>query len=443
LPKTRFALDGDTHIAYQVAGNGPVDVVLIPDWESHTEAQWELPPLARLLTQMSSFSRLILYDKRGTGLSDPVSLTHLPSLETWVDDIGVVLAAVESERAAILGFGSGGALGMMFAATHPERTSALIVANSFARAERAPDYPAGAPLHVLDRLVDVMGSVHRRGEGEVDWMAPAYSDHAPFREHWARYQRLASTPGTAMAMQRLLNATDIRSVLPTINVPTLVLHRTGDRFIRVGHGRYLAEHIPSARYVELPGEDHLFFLGDTDSLLGEIQEFLTGVRDIAVADRLLATILFTDIVDSTRTAAAVGNRRWQEIIDGHDLLVRRQLGRFRGREVKTLGDGFLAVFDGPARAVLCGCAIRDSARSLGVSVRVGIHTGEVEQRGEDISGLAVNIGARVAGNAGTNEVLVSHAVPPLVVGSGLEFEDRGEHELKGVPGMWRLFAVTA
>ena len=439
-PETRYARSKDGHVAYQVVGDGPLDLVFIPSWASNVEVMWEEPSIARFFPRLSTFSRVLCFDKRGTGVSDPVPLAALPTLEQWMDDVRTVMEAAGSKRAALLGTHEGGQMAILFAATYPERTSALILVDTCARHVRDVDYPWGLPADrvpgFLQRLEQVWGT-----GSYLDIFAPSVAHDERFRRWFARSQRLSSGPRAAATMHAAYLERDLRGVLPSIRVPTLVLHRTGNRYIRVGHGRYLAEHIPGAKYVELPGEDHLVMVGDTETMLGEIEEFLTGVRPLPESDRVLATVLFTDIVTSTARSAQVGDRRWKDLLDQHDTLIRPELERHRGRLVKNTGDGILATFDGPARAIRCAQAIATSVKSLGIEVRAGLHTGEVELRGEDVTGMGVNIAARVMDAAGPGEVVVSSTVKDLVAGSGLRFADRGTHDLRGVPGEWRLFAV--
>jgi class 3 adenylate cyclase len=439
-PETRYAKSGDENIAYQVVGKGPPDLVLVDQWFSNMEAQWEFPPLARLLTRLASFSRLILLDKRGTGLSDPVPLGALPTLEEWMDDVRAVIEAAGSERAAIVGGIGASYLAILFAATHPDRTSALVLVDGYARASQAPDYPWGIPAEVLPAQLDQV----RYGWGKgilLDFVAPTAGTDPDVRNAYARYERQSASPGSARAMVQMLHESDVRHVLPTIRVPTLVIQHTEGARIGAPHGRYLAEHIDGARYVELPGRDNLIWAGDQERLIEEIQEFLTGTRPVVEPDRVLATVMFTDIVDSTVRASDMGDVRWRDLLARHDDLIRRELERHRGREVKTTGDGFLATFDGPARGVRCAQAIGSALSPLGIQIRAGLHTGEVELTGDDVRGIAVHIGARVAALAGGGEVFVSGTVKDLVAGSEIQFEDRGVHSLKGLPGEWRLFAV--
>lgn len=437
-PETRYAKSGEVNIAYQVVGDGPRDLVLVPGWVSNIEVLWEEPALARFLRRLASFSRLILFDKRGTGLSDRVA--DMPTLEIRMDDVRAVMDAVDSERAALLGYSEGGPMCALFAATYPARTSALIMGGSYARRTWAPDYP-WAPTP--EEHQSFLEKCQREWGGPVglEIRAPSVARDERFRQWWARYLRMSASPGANLALLRMNAEIDIRHVLPAIRVPTLVLHSVGDPGIDVRGGRYLGEKIPGAKYVELPGNDHLPWLSDAEAILDEVEEFLTGVRHGAEPDRVLATVLFTDIVRATERAAALGDRRWRDLLDSHHALVRRELARFRGREVDTTGDGFLATFDGPARAIRCACAVSEGARELDLEIRAGLHTGECELIGDKVGGIAVHIGARVAASASPGEVLVSSTVKDLVAGSGLRFVDRGVHALKGVPGEWRLFAV--
>ena len=441
-PETRYARSGDVNIAYQVVGEGPRDLVLIPGWVSNIEVCWEDPRMAAYLTRLASFSRLIVFDKRGTGLSDRVPVTDMPSLETRMDDVRAVMDAVRSPRAALLGSSEGGPMCALFAATYPERTTALIMMGSFARRTWAPDYPWGPTRDEWDRFIEA--SVRDWGTAVgLDARAPSLAGDPIFRDWWARFLRLGASPTAAQALFQMNRDIDIRHVLPTIQVPTLILHRRGDRAVPGGGSRYMAEKIPGATYRELDGDDHLPFTGDVDGLLDEIEEFLTGVRRGPEPDRVLATILFTDIVDATRTAAELGDRRWRELLAAHHAAVREQLAHYRGRELDTAGDGFVAAFDGPARGVRAARAATESVRRLGLEIRAGLHTGECERMGEKLGGIAVHIGARIASLARGGEVLVSSTVRDLVAGSGLHFEERGAHALKGVPGEWRLYAVES
>jgi pimeloyl-ACP methyl ester carboxylesterase len=437
VPDIRYARNDDVHIAFTAFGAGP-DLVVAPGFISHQEVAWEEPSVVHFFERLASFRRVITFDKRGVGLSDPTGSP--PTVEECADDLGAVMDAAGSERADVLGVSEGGAMATLFAAMHPERVRSLVVFGSFPRLLEADDYRCGVTADDLAALLTISDRGWGEGAGLGAW-APSRRDDVRLREWWARLQRMAATPGMVRAIFGLYPSIDVRQSLPLIQAPTLVLHRQGDRMVPIDLGRYLAEHIPGARFVELEGTDHLFFTGDADTLLDEIEEFLTGVRHTAEPDRVLATVLFTDVVGSTERAVQIGDARWRELLDAHHAQVRRQLERFRGREVKTTGDGFVAVFDGPARAIRCAAAIRDAVRGLGLTVRAGLHTGEVEVVGDDIAGVAVHLAARVSSCAEAGEVWVSRTVVDLVAGSGLTFADRGEHELKGVPGSWQLFAV--
>ena len=439
-PKTQYAKSGRAHIAYQVLGEGPRDLVLVHGWISHLELLWEQPAAARCLRRLASFSRLILFDKRGTGLSDPVPVDQLPTLEQRMDDVRAVMDAAGSERAALMGISEGGPMNLLFAATYPKRTTALILVASYARLSAASDYPWGTPIEVSEKLLDHIDK--KWGTGVLlGTLLASHKDDPQMLEWWARYQRQAASPGAAVALLRMSYDSDVRSALSAIRTPTLILHRAEDRMMPVAHSRYLAQYIQGAKFVELPGQDHLIFGGDADAMLDEIQEFLTGTREPNEPDRILATVLFADIVASTERAAQLGDHRWHELLEGYYELARRELIRFRGREIDTAGDGFFAAFDGPARAVRCAEALTTGVRALGIEVRAGLHTGECEVIGEKVGGIAVHIGARIAALARPGEVLVSNTVKDLVAGSGLAFEERGAQILKGVPGEWRLYAV--
>lgn len=442
LPETKYAKSCGFHIAYQAIGTGPLDLVFMHGWISHIEHMWEEPRVARFLDRLASFSRLILLDKRGTGLSDPVPLDRLPTLEERMDDVRAVLDAVGSQRAAFLGTSEAGALSLLFAATYPSRTTALVLLNSYARLAYAPDYPQGIPAEQAQRLLQAIEEGWGKGVA-FEALVASQADNASMKSWWARYQRLAASPGAAVRLLQSAFETDARSVLPAITVPVLVLHRAGDPFTGPEHGRYLAEHVPGAKFVELSGVDHLFFAEDMDRLLSEIQEFLTGVPEAREPDRVLATVMFIDIVGSTEHVTRLGDRQWCDVLDRYYAIARRQLVRFRGREIATAGDGLFATFDGPARAIRCARTIADEVSVLEIAVRVGIHSGECEVIGDNVGGIAVHTGARIAGQGGPGEVLVSSTVRDLVAGSGIRFEDRGQHRLKGVPGEWSLFAVAA
>jgi class 3 adenylate cyclase/pimeloyl-ACP methyl ester carboxylesterase len=390
--------------------------------------------------RLSSFSRFITFDQRGAGLSDPLPFQALPTLDERMDDVRVVLDAVGSERAVLVGQGHGGPQCMVFAATYPDRVSSLVLYDTYARWLRDEDYPAGMPADVTSAWRDLTRT--RWGKGfSIEAFLPSLADDAEMRGSIARLERMGASMSQIEALLMMWTQTDVRDVLSSIKVPTLVMHREHDPQFRVGHGRYLADHIPDATYVELPGKDHFWVGEDLDLIPNTIEEFVTGRPRMMNSDRVLATVLFTDIVDSTGAAAAMGDRAWRATLDRHDATVRRQLERYRGTAVKNTGDGVVATFDGPARAVTCACAIRDAVRGLGIEIRAGMHTGEIERRGDDISGLGVHIAARVAHLASPSEVLVSSTVKDLVVGSGIAFEDHGVHTLKGVPDRWRVLRV--
>jgi pimeloyl-ACP methyl ester carboxylesterase len=440
-PKTQYTRSGDLHIAYQVVGEGPLDLVYVPGWVSHVELAWEEPTLARFLRRLASFSRLIMFDKRGTGLSDRVPNDKLPTLEERIDDLRAVMDAVDSERAAIFGFSEGGNLSAFFAATYPERTKALVLFGTFAKRIWSSDYPWAPKPEDRERESETL----EREWGELmdlEYYVPSKAGDQAFLRRLATYFRRSASPGAAVALLRMNTQLDIRHILPTIRVPTLVIHRKGDRDASVEEGRWIAEQIPNARFVELSGEDHLPWVGHQDAVIDEVQEFLTGARAIPDSNRVLATVLFTDIVGSTERAALMGDRAWQELLDSHHALVRKALAQFRGREIKTVGDAFITTFDGPARAMRCACAIRDSVGSIGVEIRAGLHTGEIEITDPDIGGIAVHIAARIMSAAQPGEILVSSTVKDLSVGSGIAFIDRGAQVLKGVPDEWRLFTVN-
>jgi class 3 adenylate cyclase len=435
----RYARSGDLRIAYATFGEGPVDFVFVPGFVSHLENWWEANASARFFKRIASFSRLIMFDKRGTGLSDRYS--GVPTLEERIDDVRAVMDAVDSESAFVCGLSEGGPMSILFSATYPERTRGLILMGSNVRMLKAPDWPYGWPRERFEELLEEMSENWGQG-GLMNLFLPNFTADERARRLWVRYQRMGGSPGTARALMEANALIDVRPVLPHVQVPTLVIHRTDERLAPIDGARYLAEHIPDARLLEQPGNDHLPWLGDADGVLDAIEEFVTGSRHRVDEDRILATVLFTDIVDSTRRAADTGDRRWRELLDAHDEIGSREVERFRGRAVKSLGDGMLAVFDGPARGVHCAEAIRDAVTELGIEIRAGLHVGECELRGDDVGGLAVHIGARVAGLARPGEILVSRTVRDLVAGSGLSFAERGEHELKGVPERWPLYAVT-
>jgi class 3 adenylate cyclase len=440
-PQTRYTKSGPYNIAYQIAGEGRLDLLWIPGWVSNIELAWEDPLLGRFLSRLASFSRLILFDKRGTGLSDRVPPEELPTLEERMEDVVTVLDAAGSERAALFSHSEGGNLSVLFAATYPGRTIALVTAGIFAKRVWSPDYPWAPTPEERAKTIEAVEQDWGI-DADVEHLAPSAASDEVFKRQLATYFRRSASPGAAAALFRMNTQIDVRQVLPTISVPTLILHRTGDLDANVEEGRWIADQIPGARFVELPGEDHLPWVGDQGGLLDEVQEFLTGARPAPEVDRVLTTVLFTDIVGSTKRATELGDRRWATLIEDHNALVRGELARFRGREIDTAGDGFLATFDGPARAIRCASAIAEALRQLGVEIRAGVHTGECEIRGEEVRGIAVHTGARIAALAGSGEILVSSTVKDLVSGSGLRFEDRGAHELKGLPGTWRLYVAS-
>lgn len=442
-PKTRFARSADVHIAYQVVGEGPLDLVVVPGWVSNVDEAWEEPSFAAFLQRLTAFSRLILLDRRGTGLSDRVA--SLPTLEERMDDVRAVMDAAGSERAALVGISEGGAMCALFAASHPERTAALVLCNSFAYNVRDADHPWAPTAELWARYLDLLEQ--NWGDGvTAQLFAPSRAGDADFVRRWGRFERRSVSPGGARMLLRMAMDTDVRTVLPTVRVPTLVLHRSGDRVARVECGRYIAAKIPGARLVELPGADHFVWVGDVDALVGEIEEFLTGARSAPEPDRVLATVLFVDVVGSTEKLAELGDRAFADLLARYHAAARAEVARFGGRVVDTAGDGVFATFDGPARAVRCALALRAAIGALGLHVRAGLHTGECQKggpNGERVSGIAVHLGARIGAEARADEVLVSSTVRDLVAGSGLEFEERGERELSGIPGRWRLYAAVS
>jgi class 3 adenylate cyclase len=436
--ETRYAMNGDLRVAYRASPEGERDIVFVPGWFSTCEDTPEQPPLRGWIEAMTSLGRLIYFDQPGTGQSDPVTSGALPTVEQWADSITAVLDDLGSREAVLVAVPGAVATGALFAATHPSRTTALVVLEGYANpmAERTE---GPTPEDTTAALVAIWGT----GESQ-HVMNPDMPWNEEIRAASARYERLAASPGTVALMLPLLAEMDVRALLPTVRIPTLVLHHTDDPVIPPAWGKDVADRIPGAKWVELPGRNVNHFVEpDWRASFHEIAEFLTGEQAEVADDRVLATVLFTDIVDSTRRAAEMGDRDWRALLDAHDAVVRSQLSRFRGREVNTSGDGFLAMFDGPQRAIRCAMSIRDAVQALGIQVRAGLHTGECEVRGDDIGGIGVHIGARVSALAGPNEVLVSSTLRDLVIGSGLEFEECGSHELKGVPGEWRLFAVAS
>ncbi|KUI20680.1 hydrolase [Mycobacterium lehmannii] len=434
--ETRYAMNGDLRIAFRASGEGERDIVYIPNWFTNSELAPELPVMRGWVEAMTSLGRLIFFDQPGMGASDPVPGGALPTLELWVDSISAVLDELGSREAILIAGVGALAAGILFAATHPSRTIALVVLEGYAD-PNAARVSGPSPEEVLAAMIDMWG----RGESQ-HILNPDMPWNEEIRAAYARFERLSASPSTAASMMRFMSEMDVRALLPAIRVPTLVIQHTDDAVVPRDWGKYVADHIPAAKYVELPGRNLLHVVEPWRDSFEEIAQFLTGHRPEVVDDRVLATVLFTDIVDSTRRASEMGDRDWRALLDAHDAITRAQLARFRGREVNTTGDGFVAMFDGPQRAIRCAKVIRDAVQALGIEVRAGLHTGECEMRGDDIGGIAVHIGARIAALAGPNDVLVSSTLRDLVIGSGLEFEDRGTHQLKGVPGEWPLLAAT-
>ena len=451
-PETRYAKSGDYHIAYQVVGDGPVDLVYVPGWLSHLDLYWEEPSVAHFLRRLASFSRLIVFDKRGIGLSDPVPVSAMPTLEERMDDVRAVLDAAGSERAAVLAQGYGGPIAMLFAATHPERVAALVLyAPTVKAGVRTEDFPWGPTEeeHAAWQETVTSWGTDEFAAAWVARLAPSAAGDARFIEWAARMMRAAGSPATTAAFNRMNSLMDAREVLPLIRVPTLVLDRAEARLPKgpadmppLEEAQYVADRIPGATLRVLPGRDYLPWIGDEESVVKEVAAFVTGAPPVQEWERVLLTVLFTDIVDSTRRAAELGDRSWRELLERHNALVRSHLQEYRGREVDRAGDGFLATFDGPARAIRCAQAIAASASREGLEIRAGVHSGEVELVEQGIAGIAVHIGSRVASKAAPGEVLVTSMVKDLVAGSGIDFEERGEHALKGVPSNWRLFSAT-
>jgi len=437
-PTTRYVKSDEVYIAYQVLGEGPLDLLFVPGFVSHVEAAWQLPALAAFLGRLASFCRLILFDKRGTGMSDRGS--QIFTLEQRMHDVKAILDAAGSKRAALFGVSEGGPMSLLYAATYPARVHALVLYGSYARRSWAPDYVFGWTEERWERVLS--GYEHGwgtlRGMSLGEW-APSLLRDPQAAERALSYFRAAASPGAAVAIMTMNREIDVRDVLPSVRVPTLILHRSAERHIDVGNARYMAERIPDAKLTELSGDDHIPWFGDSDAILDEVEEFITGARHAQEPERVLVTVLFVDIAGSTERAAALGDRAWHALLDAFHARVREVLASYRGREIDAAGDGFLTAFDGPARAIRCGAAIRDALRPLGVEVRCGVHTGECERAGEKLAGIAVHIGARVAALAEPGEVLVSQTVRDLVAGSGLTFDERGVRALKGIPGEWRLF----
>jgi class 3 adenylate cyclase/pimeloyl-ACP methyl ester carboxylesterase len=437
-PETVFAEGPEGLVAYQVWGSGSFDLLFVAPWLWNIDVMWEQPRIERYLRKLGTFSRVIAFDKRGTGVSDPVPMGALPTLEQWADDIRVVLDVVESSKAAILGNMEGVQMALLFAGLHPERTRALVALDGTACYLRREDYPIGLPEYLVDASAElIFGGTDA---DDLAMFAPSLVEDQSFVAWWSRFRRSTASPTVSERMFRHGTQWDVRPALSAISAPTLVLHRAGNRWIRANNGRYIAEHIDGAKYIELPGADCVFYAGDQDASVGEIETFLTGTRSVPEHDRVLATVLFTDVVSSTQHVAELGDARWRDLLDAHDRMAADEVSRFRGRVIKNTGDGVLATFDGPARAIRCAASIGEAVRALDIDIRAGLHAGEVELRGDDIGGIAVHTAARVMGEAGPGEILVSSTVKDLVVGSGIEFVDQGEHALRGLEGEWRLFA---
>lgn len=440
-PETRDARSDEVGIAYQVLGEGEIDLVLALPFVSHIDLMWESPALARFVRRLGSFTRVIVFDRRGVGLSDPVD--GPPTLEERMDDVRAVMDAAGSERAALFGMSEGSTVCMLFAATYPERTSALVLCGAMARSTADVDYPWAPDREaIVEAQEELVAPLWGQGS-TIEMFSPSIADDSRARDLQARFEREAGSPMRLWQLLEMFLDTDVRGALPLIQAPTLVLHRRGDRVVNYRGARWLAEQIEGSRYVELEGDDHQLWVGDSNSALDTIEEFLTGVRPGPAPERLLATVLFTDIVDSTRLASEMGDRRWRELLEEHQGLVRERLERFGGREVKNTGDGFLAMFDGPTRAVECARSVTDDCRPLGIELRAGLHTGEVELIGEDIGGIAVHVAARISALAGPGEVLASRTVHDLAVGSGIDFQPHGCHKLKGVADEWDIYGVVS
>ena len=438
-PSTRYARSGELNIAYQVVGDGPIDIVYVPGWVSNLDHTWENPRWAHMFERLTSFARVILFDKRGTGLSD--RNVGFPTLEQRMQDVQAVMDAAGSRRAVLMGTSEGAGMCMLFAATYPERTAALVLNGSFAKGLWAEDYPWGKNTPQVEEELAMMAR-DWGGAFDLSNAAPTLVDDKEAREWFASYLRNSASPQDAIAIWRWNTEIDVRDIMSAIHVPTLVLHRTGDRWVKVEEGRFVADGIPGAKWVEQPGDDHVIWGEGADRTIDEVEEFLTGIRPKSASERVLLTVLFTDIVGSTSMAAELGDQRWRDLLRRHDELVRLELRRFGGVEVNTTGDGFLTAFQGPTRAIQCAGAILNRASKLDINIRAALHTGECERRDDDLSGIAVHIASRLLAFAAANEIIVSRTVKDLVVGSGIRFDDRGEPELRDVPGKWQIFAAS-
>ena len=443
VPESRYAYAEDgSAIGYQVFGEGPVDLVFVTQWATNVDLLWEEPSAARYLDRLASFSRVILFDKRGTGISDPVPPDAMPPVDRWMEDIQTVMAAVDSTEASVVGDTEGGTMAIMFAATYPERTRSLILVNAIARAFRGPEYPIGMPPDILQRAADVFIPQHGTTGAVLDYTAPSVAHDRRFRQWWVKFQRSAMPPKMVRAGYAWQQEVDVTAVLPTIRVPTLVVHRRDNVYHRVAYGKWIADHIPGAEWVELEGADSLpFHAGDTSDILDRIEAFVTGSTVTPASDRRLATVLFTDIVGSTELAAELGDERWLDVLAEFQRMSRREVARFGGRSIAATGDGHVAIFDGPAKAVSAAAEIAGGAQQLGLTVRAGLHTGEITLTGDDIGGIAVHIASRVMDHAPDGEIVVSRTVKDLTVGSVIEYEPLVATSLKGVPGRWELFRV--
>jgi class 3 adenylate cyclase len=439
-PPIRYAANGDIHLAYRTLGDGPVDLVFVAGAVTNLDVLWELREYRDWVEELASFTRVIQFDKRGMGLSDRV---RIGTLEERMDDVRAILDDAGSERAVLMGVSEGGPMSMLFAATHPERTQALVLCGAEVKEETTEDWPWGeSTREEFERNMTIERLVEHWGKGlGIGYFIPSHENDEHFRDWFGRLQVQSASPHDALAVMRMAFEIDVRHVAPSIRTPTLIVHRVDDQVCHVENARWLARHIEGSKYVELPGDTHVPFV-DGEDMMAEIREFLTGVREPEEPERVLATVLFTDIVSSTERARELGDRRWRDLVERHHELVRRELGRHRGREVDTAGDGFFATFDGPARAIRCARSIVEDVQGIGLDIRAGLHTGEVELARDAVRGIAVHTGARVAAQADAGEVLVSHTVKDLVAGSGIEFVDRGPRELKGIPGEWRLYAVS-